>query len=805
MAESKDLFEQLKEARLDAERERQLRRDAERRTREAEEERDQAEERRDQAEERRDQAEERRDQAEERRDQAEERREQLERRTRATTLAEYLVACHPLSSSIQVQTDRTMTTKGKIPDPVEKVRPTWLRPWANFLDEQNRIWEMLRDNYPSFDNGPRVFDSLQYLDEESRKQGARKLASEADLAIFLRATNETPVGSILSHLATIPQVRTKFGLGNGLFFENHPNTLSDADQEVIQKTRRLPPDQIGVYTDEEQSSAAFVIEYKPPHKLTLQHLRMALATEIELKPIVEAVCVPSKEDLEKSLEFHARRVVAAVVGQTFAYMVDYGLEYSYITTGEAFVFLRVPLDDPGVVEFHLSEPKVEVGPDVMQFLPSTAVGQVLGFSLLSIPTPPRSQQWREDVKNKLPSWKVDYRKVLAGIPETVRKQQPPPSAFKPTRYTHRIRSPYKLRPKNKRKLSRRYCNSPVTPGVSSGSSDTSQSGPDDSPTPCRPALQTPYSRTEGVSQGQLSSHQQHGQQQQQEHRSHPYCTQECLRGLMHQTALDQHCPNFSLHRQAGGNQGRHDLGQETFLSALQEQLRQDRDHNCWPLRKEGARGALFKLRLASHGYTVAAKATVSAFVDDLAHEATVYSRLMPLQGHTVPVCLGIVDLIRPYYYNVGIQLVRMLILSWAGENLVEAPITIRDDREAFVEKASGCIDAIHRAGVLHRDVRPYNMLWNEERAGIMLIDFERSTLSDAIRPPLALSSANPLYSAKRKRKRPMDEESSPGMEKGTTGLPINPMLTLRRRGEIESARTAAAEAWDKTRSTVDVA
>jgi hypothetical protein len=68
---------------------------------------------------------------------------------------------------------------------------------------------------------------------------------------------------------------------------------------------------------------------------------------------------------------------------------------------------------------------------------------------------------------------------------------------------------------------------------------------------------------------------------------------------------------------------RHVISPPTFLRLMRSQLARDRDSNCEPLYIQGARGALFKLTLASHGYTGAAKGTILDFIPDLQHEATV--------------------------------------------------------------------------------------------------------------------------------------------------------------------------------------
>ena len=96
---------------------------------------------------------------------------------------------------------------------------------------------------------------------------------------------------------------------------------------------------------------------------------------------------------------------------------------------------------------------------------------------------------------------------------------------------------------------------------------------------------------------------------------------------------------------------------------LEVQLRQNRSDACQPLGKQGARGALFMVTLTSYGYTLLAKGTVLAFVKDLRHEAEVYRLLMTVQGVYVPVCLGNIDLNKPYYYDAGICIIHMLLLS----------------------------------------------------------------------------------------------------------------------------------------------
>ena len=71
-----------------------------------------------------------------------------------------------------------------------------------------------------------------------------------------------------------------------------------------------------------------------------------------------------------------------------------------------------------------------------------------------------------------------------------------------------------------------------------------------------------------------------------------------------------------------------------------------------PIRKGGARGALFRVTLLKYGYTFVSKGTIKELVPDLRHEEVVYDRLQPIQGDCVPVHLGAIDLrgiSRTYY------------------------------------------------------------------------------------------------------------------------------------------------------------
>ena len=116
------------------------------------------------------------------------------------------------------------------------------------------------------------------------------------------------------------------------------------------------------------------------------------------------------------------------------------------------------------------------------------------------------------------------------------------------------------------------------------------------------------------------------------------------------------------------------------------------------------------------------KGTVLAFVKDLCHEAEVYRWLKTVQGVHVPICLGSIDLDKLYYYDARIRIVHLMLLSWAGECLDGSKTSASTDGPRWTSDLVRAVNAIHGAGVLHRDIRMPNLVWNEEKRRIVMVD-----------------------------------------------------------------------------------
>jgi len=275
-----------------------------------------------------------------------------------------------------MQTDKSLSTQGSITSPKNKPCPTLLKPWTDFPALQQHRFERIYEYIPR-DVG--LFSSTQYLTELGQDLCDRPLASEKDLEAYQRLAVERPTTHIISHLYQIGEARRELNLSGGIIFENHVNTLSDNNEEVQQSLQNLRisnkgqtsgskpkprnADQICVYKEADGTrSLCMVVEYKPSHKLSVFNLRAGLLRADKgsmniLEDVINRITIPT--DPEDKFVYLSERLTAAALTQTYTYMIENGLEYSKLSTGEADVFLRVLEKEPHTLYYHLAEPNIE--------------------------------------------------------------------------------------------------------------------------------------------------------------------------------------------------------------------------------------------------------------------------------------------------------------------------------------------------------------------------------------------------------------------------------------------------------------
>ncbi|KAH7143376.1 hypothetical protein DER46DRAFT_630875 [Fusarium sp. MPI-SDFR-AT-0072] len=89
-----------------------------------------------------------------------------------------------------------------------------------------------------------------------------------------------------------------------------------------------------------------------------------------------------------------------------------------------------------------------------------------------------------------------------------------------------------------------------------------------------------------------------------------------------------------------------------------------------------------------------------------------------------------------YYYFYRVYVVHIIFLSWGGDSLADV-LKTGDAGKTLQNMAITSLQAMHQEGVIHRDVRFANMLFNREVNRVIIIDFKRASLIEPPRLPLA--------------------------------------------------------------------
>ena len=223
-------------------------------------------------------------QEEERRKQAEEEqrreaglRRQAEEQTRPTTFGELIQYGHNIvAKSLRVE-HQSRCTSGKLSAPIGKKCPRKLRPWTECQTQQEKIYRSVCKYFGSAQQTTlQLFPSLNALESDGRKVKKRPISSEQDLESYERSAVEDHVRDIITELCNIPAARDEFHLGDGVQFDNHANSLESLSNHPS-RSGSSRPDQFCIHrVDNGAKSLLTTVEYKPPHKLSVESLRNGL-------------------------------------------------------------------------------------------------------------------------------------------------------------------------------------------------------------------------------------------------------------------------------------------------------------------------------------------------------------------------------------------------------------------------------------------------------------------------------------------------------------------------------------------------
>ncbi|KAL9123613.1 MAG: hypothetical protein Q9217_006970 [Psora testacea] len=664
---------------------------------------------------------------------------QLQKTTQKTTLEEALGICHDVYiSSFRVQTNANRRAGKTTTRHDNKPCPTLLREWADFPElRHNAYQELLEVLYSHTNSSPRLFKIATALEDIRTRFSAKRIASELNLKDFRTFTVEDIVTHIFDTLAEDKDARELLRLKQHIAFDDHDNSLNDAAPQVEEregeKAKKIWADRI-CYTfdgedNEDKRQCITVIEQKPPYNFTQTMFEVGLHEMDVKKNIVDNIKIPT--EAKAKVKYNAEKLIASALSQAYTYMLDAGIEFGCLETGEVTVFLKLDGLDSNTLYYHLAIPQLEVE----QFLseedgnfpyPLTAVAQMLSFLLIALRSEVRDQNWRKSARAQAAKWTTDERDILEQLPEDERMPGTPHSSFK---YRGRKLIRDSMDTARKRRNPGRSCNTNQLPEYENDNDDPDSEDDQDLskyPTPTRLPRQSRNQKPQDGRRGRGGAPVGH------QHRQ--YCTQACLLGLINESKLDKTCPNVKLHRRGMKKRSTHVLSRDKFCSRVQQQLAGDLVNGLTDLYLQGSRGRLFKITLLSHGYTFVAKGTRNTFIPDLRHEAIIYQHLHLLQGNLIPVYLGNIDLDYPWL-DLGVQIIHMLLLSWGGKAVYE--IHPHRSECARIE------EAMLTLGVTHGDLFAPNVLWNEQTGGLMAVDFERSTFIRPLPAPVhALRSSS---------------------------------------------------------------
>lgn len=680
----------------------------------------------------------RREEKSRRREEETARWELVEARIQNTTFEEFIRYNHTLLSQ-RLRFGRSFqSTIGTIPLPKKKHCPTRLEFWADCAVQQEQLYRAVYAFLHSQNGAQRLFTSLSVLDGLSKLIANRPINHERELEFYEWIVITTHVEYIITELCKIDDARDEFGLSDEMFFEHHKKTLDETELEESEAYQNgsLPEsraDHFCIRVDGGSQTLLTTAEYKPPNKLSVETFRAGLEPMNLWENMVVSDQIPT--DPLKKLKWNAQRLVCSAIVEEYHVMIEEGLEYSYLSTGVARVLLRVPHDDPSTLYYSFCDPHTEVDIENRHTFqqPLTSLARVLCICLMSLRSPLRDQGWRNDAISKLHTWTTGFEHTRSQIPKQELKQTPPaPGSTENTQKSVESSSSYQQSSPDSESSLAETRRVPNRSQEISASMDVQHrtEPPDSNTNHGLPESERGYSQIDSSPSptAQQPAHQQDTRNNQSSRRPQhnaKFCTQRCLLGLQQGDILDSSCPNVALHQQGRSEAGmKHLIKMKDLISLLKTQLDENLDQNCTPFGRCGSYGAPFKLTCATYGYTVVGKGTTSGLWSIVSREAQVYQILQHAQGSAVPVFLGSIDLAKTYFLHGAGQIRHMLVMAWGGESTAKNDQYLSLRRE--IRKSRKEIQAL---GVFHDDLRPENILWNEELSRALIIDFHRSRLN----------------------------------------------------------------------------
>ncbi|KKK19416.1 hypothetical protein P175DRAFT_0518467 [Aspergillus ochraceoroseus IBT 24754] len=620
-----------------------------------------------------------------------ERADRAEARQAPTTLEHYLrLVQQRLVTTLSIESNPMKSASGSVTAVNGKYYPLELYRWHDFENQLEQTFNQLTATFsskPLFPSETDVLGVRRELSPTSRKD-------EQDIRPFVRSAIEKPAARI---------VRAYYDQTNRqdiFYFQNNAYSLEYRDPETgverqgsSPSKKRSPerkksqpiPDRWGICEEEGGLRRVCVGEYKAAHKTPDEEIRQVLDTAPK-NLFLEVLWRKQSGKTNSEEDEGMQELVAQVLCQAFHYMIQSGLLFGYITSGETLILLKIEKSAPWRLYFYFT-PVDLIGQGhefEARYAPATKLAT---FALLALCEREMPRDWITQAENcGIYQWPlVPHRSLQENI-----------SLQRQTYHGE-------------------------TSEISGEDDDLNDIDYNTSP-------RRRQSRSQPDQQSRSQGERRRSPRKRTQCPVREYCTQACMFGLVQDLPLDVSCPNFSIHKQSSAR-GKHPITKEDLCFLLQKQLDQSLDQDCECLDRKGlfgAIGVLFTVTLTEYGYTFVAKGVQKANESDLDYESTVYSYLSPLQGRNLPVYLGKIALTRPYPLVSMAKVTKMMLMSWAGTSLCHNTWSEDVDIKKETDKT---LKTLAQFGVRHDDIRRSNLVWNSERQQVMAIDFNQATIT----------------------------------------------------------------------------
>ena len=154
------------------------------------------------------------------------------------------------------------------------------------------------------------------------------------------------------------------------------------------------------------------------HKLTKESLRAALRDRTTCHRCAKRI----KDTYRANAKFlHLAQHLGSMAATQTYYSVERGMHTWLYCHWRSGCVLRIEEEDPPRLLYYLTKPTLDAKPEDNTFDRSkTSVARLLKFCLMAFKSPPRSQDWIRNVKDRVLEWYVDHADFWIDTPAKVR-------------------------------------------------------------------------------------------------------------------------------------------------------------------------------------------------------------------------------------------------------------------------------------------------------------------------------------------------------------------------------------------------